>query len=151
MIKVLLLQLFFVSLTFASKLSRFNFRKDLEKLKVCLESGEDYSQVLNSFNSDSRQLFSEPLSPSQEAIREYINIKEEMICLLFNSPSTDHKLAEINTLNSVLAEELPRYESLFSRETLHIILSFLLRASTNSNIDITRSIASKMTDKLSPL
>ena len=150
MLKVIISLLFFVSLSVASKLIKYNFKHDLEDLKNRLETGEDIRSVLDSFNSDSRQFGKEIITPSVEALKEYVSIKEEAICLLFRNPSTDFKLRELEVFNKFLIEDITRYEFYFSQESLHYILAFLLKTATEANIKTVKHISTRIMQKLTP-
>lgn len=145
MIKELVLLLFFVSICTASKqLSKYNFKNDLEALKNLLTLNEDIRPVLNSFNSDTHQLFTSPNAPSPRTIREYIAIKEEIICLLLNNSFTNFHFVELRPFNETLVEEILRYESYFKKENLHLVLIFLFKTSCGKNVEYARKIGTKL-------
>ena len=149
--RVQVLLLFLISLCVASKqLSNFNFKNDLERLKILLKSDGDIRPVLNSFNSDTRQFFVSSMTPSSEAIHEYISIKEEIICLLLNYSSIKFFICEFDAFNESLLLEILRYKSYFSRENLHLILIFLFKTSNKNSVKLAQKVALKLLKDLTP-
>lgn len=140
---------FLVTFVASSKLSNFSFRKDLQDLKDALNKCEDIKPILGSFTRETRQVFmNDSINLNQEEVREYIAIKEEMICLLYNNDSIDFDSEEISIFNLFLFNELPKFESFFSQANLHIVLLFLLKASSIVILHQAKEIASGLAHKL---
>jgi hypothetical protein len=151
---VLISFLFLFNFLAASNLSNFNFRKGLNDLKLALNSNGNIAPILDDFNKETARFYSsETIRISVEIHREYISIKEEIICLLYNDYLTDFKLDEIDVFNSLLFVELKKFDIFFSLDTLHIVLSFLIKASSRRVHDHkkVKEFAAKLAVKLSPL
>jgi hypothetical protein len=149
---VLISFLFLVDFLAASNLSKFNFRKDLNDLKLVLNSNGNIAPILEDFNMETNRFYSPNNSWfTPEIHREYISIKEEIICLLYNDYFTDFKLDEIFIFHLLLFEELKKFDTYFSLDNFHIVLSFLIKASSEETIDQSRNIATNLAVKLSPL
>jgi hypothetical protein len=149
---VLISFLFLVDFLAASNLSKFNFRKDLNDLKLVLNSNGNIAPILEDFNMETNRFYSPNNSWfTPEIHREYISIKEEIICLLYNDYFTDFKLDEIFIFHLLLFEELKKFDTYFSLDNFHIVLSFLIKASSDETIDQSRNIATNLAVKLSPL
>jgi hypothetical protein len=148
---VLISFLFLINFLAASNISKFNFRKDLNDLKLTLNLNGNIGPILHDFNKETTRFYSsKTIRITPEIYREYISIKEEMIFLLYNGCSTNFGIGEIVTFNLVLLEELKKYKDYFSLDTLHIILSFLLKSSSKQIIDESRDLATKLAHKLKP-
>lgn len=148
MIKVVTLLFFFITFCFASnELSRYNFKNDLENLKNLLSSNQDIRPFLNSFNRNTYRLFN-CNNPSYKTIKEYISIKEEIICLLLNNSIVDYfNLIEFEPFHRALLEEILRYESYFKKENLHFVVIFLFKASSRDTARYVREISLKQLKK----
>lgn len=136
----------------ASKLSKFNFRSCLNNLKIALNSGGNIRPILFSFNRETSRFYSLAAAVHFDSkfYSEYISIKEEIICLLHNIESNNFKIEEIDIFNVFLYEELSKYEHYFSRSTLHIVLSFLIRASSRNILEDAKDLSAKLLVKLTP-
>lgn len=114
--------------------------------------GGDIRSALASFTRGTRQLYrNDAFKLDQEMVYEYLAIKEEIICLLHNNNDfIDYEIEEIYIFNLFLFQELTRYESYFSQANLHVVLSFLLKASSKNIIKKSKDLAYNLTEKLTP-
>lgn len=143
---------FLVTFVASSKLSNFSFGKNLQDLKDTLNAGGDIKPILGSFMRETRHVFMNgSFEIDQEIVREYVAIKEEMICLLHKNDSIDFSLEEISIFNLFLFEELTKFEVFFSQANLHIVLLFLLKASSKTIFHKAKEIASGLAYKLTPV
>jgi hypothetical protein len=144
--------IFLVAFVASSKLSDFGFSKDLQDIKDALNLGGDIRSALASFTRGTRQLYrNDSFKLDQEMVYEYLAIKEEIICLLHNNNDLiDYEIEEISIFNLFLFQELTRYESYFSQANLHVVFSFLLKASSKNIIKKSKDLAYNLTEKLTP-
>jgi hypothetical protein len=149
---VIIYFIFLVAFVASSKLSDFGFSKDLQDIKDALNLGGDIRSALASFTRGTRQLYrNDAFKLDQEMVYEYLAIKEEIICLLHNNNDLiDYEIEEIYIFNLFLFQELTRYESYFSQANLHVVLSFLLKASSKNIIKKSKDLAYNLTEKLTP-
>lgn len=125
---VLLQLLFFISTCFSSNLVRYNFQDNLNELRKCLNSGEDISSVINSFNIDSRGFYNEPdTEATMQIFRKFFKAKEEAIVLIMNNPNISLSTNEIRVFNDYLIQDFYRLEESFSSDNFGLVVYFLIK------------------------